>query len=72
MKKIIKIGVLYLSRIEIDDYADEISMSMNSDRRGAKIFYDDNFLAIAINIINNTIKTEVEVEILEEKEVEND
>ena len=72
MKKVIKIGVLYLSRLEIDNYNDEIDISMSSDRRESKIFYDDNFLAIAINIINNTIKTEVLVEILEDKEVENE
>ena len=72
MKKVIKIGVLYLSRLEIDIYNDSISMSMDSDIRESKIFYDDNFLAIAINIINNIIKTEVEIEFLEEKEGENE
>ena len=67
MKKIIKIGVLYLSRLEIDNYNDSVNMSLDSDRRESKVFYDDNFLAIAINIINNTIKTEVEIEFIEEK-----
>lgn len=72
MKKVIKIGVLYISSIDIDNYSDELTINMDSDKREAKIFYDDNFLAIAINIINNTIKTEVEIEILEKKEGENE
>lgn len=72
MKKIIKIGVLYLSRLEIDDYDDNININMNSDKGEAKIFYDDNFLAIAINIIKNTMGIEVEIEFIKETEEEND
>lgn len=72
MAKIIKIGVLYLSRLEIDNYNDNITISMDSDKTEAKTFYDDNFLAIAINIIHNTINAELELEIIEEKEGKND
>lgn len=72
MKKVIKIGVLYLSRLEIDNYNDNITICMNSDKRESKEFYDDNFLAIAINIINNTLKLEVEVEFLKEEDIENE
>lgn len=72
MEKIIKIGVLYLSKLEIDSYDDNITISMNSDKTEAKTFYDDNFLAIAINIIHNTINAELELEIIEEKEGENE
>ena len=72
MAKIIKIGVLYLSRLEIDNYNDSITISIDSDKREAKRFYDDNFLDIAMNIIHSTINATLELKIIEEKEEEND
>ncbi len=72
MKQIVRVGSLYLSRLEIDDYNDNININFDSDKRESKIFYDSNFLAIAINIINNTLKIEVEVEFLKEEERENE
>lgn len=68
MRQIIRVGSLYISRLEIDNYDDNISISFNSDKRNSKIFYDSNFIAIAISIINNTLKVEVEVELLKEEE----
>ena len=71
MRQIIRVGVLYLSRIEIDNYDDSINMGFDSDKNLAKVFDNTNFLSICINIINNTLKSEVEIEILKE-EGEND
>lgn len=67
MKQIIRVGSLYLSRLEIDNYNDNININFDSDKNNSKIFYDSNFLAIAINIINNTLNLVVEVEFIKEE-----